>query len=46
MKLIPFLLFFFACTPQEIQIADDFIEGEAKTIETIINDASGIPPKH
>jgi hypothetical protein len=43
MKFIPYLLFLMACTPQEIKMADDFIQGEVNVAEKIIQDASGNP---
>jgi len=33
------------CTPTEVKMADDFLEGEVKVVETIVNDASGLPQK-
>jgi hypothetical protein len=29
-----------SCTPQEVKMADDFLEGEVQTMETLIRDAA------
>jgi hypothetical protein len=36
-------LFLGACSPRDIKMIDDVIEGEAHVIEEIINDEAGCP---
>jgi len=43
MKYIIFLLILASCTLKELEIAEDILEGEAKTIDKVIQDVRGIP---
>jgi hypothetical protein len=40
--LIASLVSLLGCTPQEVQILDDFVEGEAQVAEKMISDTSGV----
>ena len=43
---IVILLFLTSCTPTEVKVMEDIIEGEVKTGEKVMEDLSGVtPPK-
>jgi len=46
MKYLPFLLFMFSCTPLEMEVAEDIIEGEIKVGEQVLQDVSGVNVHH
>jgi hypothetical protein len=42
MKLIPFLLFMFACSPMAMKTTEDIVSGELSVIEQAVQDMTGV----
>jgi hypothetical protein len=42
MKFLPFLLFLLSCSPKEIQVTDDIIQGEVQIAENVMKDIASI----
>ena len=42
MKFIPILLFLVACSPTEMKVTDDIIQGEIKVAESVMSDIAAI----
>ncbi len=41
---IPLLVLFHSCTPQEVELTEDIIQGEVKVVEQALQDTVNIQP--